>query len=75
MSWRTGSKLFLQIWPAIKANITNREERIEFTAALIRVFVEEDMDTYEIEDVDGDIRKAIVQAGYEICEPDRYKDD
>jgi len=33
------------------------------------------MDTWEIEDVDPDIRKAIVQAGYEICEPDRYKDE
>lgn len=75
MSWRTGSKLFLEIWPAIKANITDQEERIEFTAALIHVFVQEDMDTWEIEDVDPDIRKAIVQAGCEICEPDRYKDE
>ena len=75
MSWRTGSKLFLEIWPVIKANIPDREERIEFTAALIQVFVQEDMDTWEIEDVDLDIRKAIVQAGYEIGEPDRYKDE
>ena len=75
MSWRTGSRLFLEIWPAIKGNITDRQERIEFTAALIRVFVEEDMDTWEIEDVDEDVRKAIVQAGYELCEPDRYKEE
>ena len=72
MSWRTGSKLFVEIWPAIKANITDREERVRFTASLIRVFGNEDMDTWDIEDVDPDIRAAIVQAGYEICEPDRY---
>ena len=75
MSWRTGSKLFLEMWPLIKANIKDPEERIEFTASLIRVFVQEDMDTWDIEDVDPDIRKAIVEAGYEICEPDRYKSD
>jgi len=72
MSWRTGSKIFLEIWPAIKASITNHEERVRFTAELIRVFVEEDMDTWDIEDVDPDIRRAIVTAGYEICEPNRY---
>ena len=75
MSWRTGSKLFLEIWPAIKANIADQQQRIEFTAALIRVFVNEDMDTCDIEDVDPDIRAAIIQAGYEICEPERYKKD
>lgn len=72
MSWRTGSKLFLEIWPSIKANIPDREERTEFTAELVRLFVKEDMDTWDIEDVDPDIRAAIVKAGYEICEPERY---
>jgi hypothetical protein len=72
MSWRTGSKLFLEIWPSIKVNITDQEERVRFTADLIRVFVNEDMDTWDIEDVHPDIRAAIVRAGYEICEPERY---
>jgi hypothetical protein len=72
MSWRTGSKLFLEMWPAIKANIGDREERVRFTAALVRVFVHEDIDTWDIEDVDPDIRAAIVQGGYDICEPERY---
>ena len=75
MSWRTGATLFSEIWPLIKTRIEDREERIEFTSALIRVFVAEDMDTWPIEDIDPDIRSAIVEAGYEICEPDRYRDD
>ena len=72
MSWRTGSKLFLEIWPSVKTNITDYEERVRFTAALVRIFVNEDMDPWDIEDVHPDIRAAIVQAGYEIREPGRY---
>ena len=75
MSWRAGSTLFLEIWPAIKKNIPNREERVEFTSKLLALFVEDDMDTYDIEDVDSDIRSAIRQAGYDICEPERYPDE
>lgn len=65
MSWRTGSKLFIEIWPAIKANIGDRDERIEFTAKLIRLFVDEDMDAWDVEDVDPDIRDAIARAGFD----------
>ena len=72
MSWRTGSKLFLELWPLVKANIADREERVRFTAERLRLFVNEDMDTWDVEDVDADIPAAIVQAGYEICEPERY---
>jgi hypothetical protein len=75
MSWRTGSKLFLEIWPAIKANIRDREERIEFTARLLKVFTADDMDPWDVEDVDSDIRAAMRRAGIEISEPSRYKDD
>jgi hypothetical protein len=75
VSWRTGSRLFLDIWPAIKRRITDREERIEFTADLIRAFSKQDMDTYDIEDVDPDIRAAIRAAGLDICEPQRYLND
>ncbi|CAA9445780.1 MAG: hypothetical protein AVDCRST_MAG64-4536, partial [uncultured Phycisphaerae bacterium] len=45
MSWRTGSRLFIEMWPAIQRNIPDRQERIEFTARLLRVFADEDMDT------------------------------
>jgi hypothetical protein len=75
MSWRTGSKLFIEIWPVILSNITDREERIEFTGQLIKLFTKEDMDTYDIEDVHPDIRAAMRHVGLELNEPDRYKDD
>ena len=75
MSWRSGSKLFIEIWPAIQANIPDRQLRIEFTAELLRLFVGNDMDSYDVEDVHPDIRAALRRAGMEIAEPDLYDDD
>lgn len=72
MSWRTGSKLFLEIWPSILANITDREARIEFTARLLQLFSEEDMDTWDVEDVHPDVRAALRRSGLGVAEPDRY---
>ncbi len=75
MSWRTGSKLFIEMWPLIQANIQDREERIEFTGELLQVFARQDMDTWEVEDVHPDIRAAMRHVGIDIAEPDKYKDD
>ena len=75
MSWRSGSKLFIEIWPAILSNIPDRELRVEFTAELLKLFVRDDMDPFDVEDVHPDIRAAMRQAGLEIAEPERYKDD
>lgn len=75
MSWRTGSKLFIEMWPLIQANITDKEERIEFTGELLQVFARQDMDTWEVEDVHPDIRAAMRQVGIDIAEPDKYKGD
>jgi hypothetical protein len=75
MSWRTGSKLFIEMWPLIEANITDREERIEFTGELLQVFAKQDMDTWDVEDIHPDIRAAMRRVGIDVAEPDRYKDD
>jgi hypothetical protein len=75
MSWRTGSKLFIEIWPLIQANIIDKEERIEFTGELLQIFTRQDMDTWDVEDVHPDIRAAMRHVGIEIAEPDRYKDE
>jgi hypothetical protein len=75
MSWRTGSKLFIEMWPLIQANIPDKQERIEFTGELLQLFARWDVDTWEVEDVHPDIRAALRQADIEIAEPDRYKDD
>jgi hypothetical protein len=75
MAWRTGSKLFLEMWPLIESNITDRVERIDFTARLLRLFVEEDIDTYDVEDAHADVRAALRAIGEELVEPERYHDD
>jgi hypothetical protein len=75
MSWRTGSTLFLEIWPHVQTNIPDREERIDFTAKLLQLFVDEDMDPYDVEDVHPDIRAAMLRAGMELAEPEKYKGD
>ena len=75
MSWRTGSKLFLEMWPLIQANIQDREHRVEFTGKLLSLFVNDDMDSYDVEDVHPDIRAAMRSAGIEIAEPERYRND
>ena len=74
MSWRSGSKLFIEIWPAVQANIPDRQLRIEFTAELLRLFVENDMDPYDVEDVHPEVRAAMRRAGMEFVEPDLYGD-
>jgi hypothetical protein len=75
MSWRAGSKLFIEIWPAIQLHIPDQPERIQFTAELLKVFAKEDMDPWAVEDIHPDIRAAMRLAGINISEPDRYKDD
>ena len=75
MSWRTGSQLFIEMWPLIQANITDNEDRIEFTGQLLQVFVREDMNPWDVEDVHPDIRAAMRHVGIEIAEPDKYEDD
>lgn len=75
MSWRTGSKLFISIWPLIQSHIQDKEERIEFTGKLLEIFSNEDMDTWEVEDIHPDIRAALRSVGIDIAEPEKYKDD
>ena len=75
MSWRSGSKLFIEIWPFIQANIPDRQYRIRFTAKLLTLFVHDDMDPYDVEDVHPDIRAAMRHAGIELIEPERYQDE
>ena len=75
MSWRTGSRIFLEIWPILQKNIEEEDERIEFTAALLKLFTERDMDTYDVEDVHAEIRAAMREAGIELAEPEEYEDD
>jgi hypothetical protein len=69
MSWRTGSTLFIEMWPLIQARIPDREERVSFTAKLLLAFSDEDMDPYDVEDIDPDIRSALRLNGFGVAEP------
>lgn len=62
-------------WPAIQSHVPDREFRVEFTAGLLELLVENDMDPYDVEDVHPDIRAAMRHAGIEIAEPERWPDE
>ncbi len=70
MSWRSGSKLFAEMWPLIQANIPDREHRVDFTARLLRQMVRDDMDPFDVEDLHSDVRAAMHRAGIEISGPE-----
>jgi hypothetical protein len=74
MSWRTGSKLFVEMWPLIQSHISDRDHRIEFTAHVLKQMVKDDMDPVEVEDIHPDVRAAMLQAGIELSDPERYSD-
>ena len=75
MSWRSGSKLFTEMWPLIQANIPDREHRLEFTGQILKQMVRDDMDPFDVEDIHPEVRAAMRQVGIEISEPEKYKDD
>ena len=66
MSWRSGSKLFTDIWPHIQENIPDRDHRIEFTGFLLQRMVHDDMDPYDVEDIHPEVREAMRQVGIEL---------
>jgi hypothetical protein len=41
---------------------------------LLKLFEDDDMDTYHVEDLHPDVRAAMRRAGIEIAESDRYQD-
>jgi hypothetical protein len=75
MSWRSGSILFIEIWPLLQKHIPDQEERIEFTAKLLEMLVNEDMDSYDVEDLHPEVRTAMRKVGLRIAEPARYQRD
>jgi hypothetical protein len=67
--------MFAEMWPLIETNIPDREHRIDFTSHLLELFVHDDMDPFDVEDIHPDIRAAMRCVDIEISDPDRYKDD
>ena len=75
MSWRSGSVLFKEIWPLLQKHILDQEERLEFTAKLLEILVNEDMDAYDVEDLHAEVRAAMRKIGLSIAESERYQQD
>ena len=75
MSWPAGSKLFAEMWPLIQAGIVDREHRIDFTARLLQILIDDDMDPYDVEDVHADVRAALRKIGVELAQPELFSDD
>jgi hypothetical protein len=75
MSWPAGSKLFIEMWPLIQAGITDRTHRIDFTARLLQVLIDDDMDPYDVEDVHADVRAALRKIGVELAQSELFADE
>lgn len=59
MSWRTGGGIFIRIWPIIKEEIGDKEERKQFTKDLLELFVKYDVDQYDLEGIDSELNNII----------------
>jgi hypothetical protein len=60
MSWRTGTSLLLDIWPIVKETIKDDEHRKIFGKDLVSIFLEHDIDAYDIDGVDPELDAIVV---------------
>ncbi len=67
--------MFAEMWPLIEAKIPDREQRIDFRGGLLELFVRDDMDPFDVEDIHPEIRAAMRRMDIEISDPGRYNDD
>ena len=59
MSWRTGGRIFIRIWPIIKEEIDDKEERKQFVKNLLDLFIMYDVDQYDLEGIDSELDNII----------------
>ena len=75
MSWSAGSKLFVEMWPLIQAHVTDRAHRIDLTARLLQVLVEDDMDPYDVDEVHADVRAALRKIGVDLPQSELFNEE
>jgi hypothetical protein len=63
MSWRTGARLFAEIWPAVEARVTDRRIRQQFLGELLALFLKWDTDPEDLADIDGEVQEALIALG------------
>lgn len=61
MSWRTGAKMFREMWPIMEKHLANDDEqwRVEFLAELLGVFLACDVDSLDLERIHPEIDRAL----------------
>jgi|GEM_PF-2144110 len=62
MSWRSGARLFLEMWPLLKKHIPERKERDLFATDLLELFASWDIDPMDLGEFDPELDALI---GYE----------
>src|SRR5262245_25795229 len=65
MSWRSGAELFAEVWPLIQARVRDKRQRSEFTAGLLRLLIEHDVDPVDVADIHPEVRAALAEIGVE----------
>jgi hypothetical protein len=63
MSWRGGTRLFLDIWPLIQRHVPEEDFRAEFARDLIDFFQRCDMDGTDLRRVHPEIDDALDELG------------
>ena len=63
MSWRSGADLFAAMWPLIREKIPDEEHRRDFTARLLAIMIEDDLDPYNVEDIDPEVHDILKTLG------------
>ncbi|VTU00762.1 hypothetical protein BN873_30024 : Uncharacterized protein OS=Candidatus Competibacter denitrificans Run_A_D11 GN=BN873_30024 PE=4 SV=1: HEAT [Gemmataceae bacterium] len=65
MAWRAGAELFADVWPLIQTRVREKRLRHEFTAALLQLFIDHDIDPHDVADLNPEVRAALASIGIE----------
>lgn len=55
MSWRSGSSLFIELWPIVASGIDDAAMRKEFGKELLQLFLDRDVDPSDFEGFDPEV--------------------
>ncbi len=59
MAWRTGARLFQEIWPLVLARVEAGEFRDEFVRDLLTLFLDRDVDPADLVGLNPEVDQAL----------------